>query len=247
MQEQRIGQASLSIGATALSKLKSRVRKQSVTAERSTKGGTARDGLAHISVNLPEAPAFRHTYFGGSVPSHHTDSQSQSGNVLGFSHLPTNSAAHVGPSVVAQSHGGQPRHSSVTFAWPESPKRKITRAHNPSHMSHPGFSHGMSHHADAVSWTDAATAFDMPPAEGLLGTASKAAGPFLAAPLDAGPPRLAPAAFESLSGWSHSGHSGTADADRLAADAGPSVMTSQRAGPGGCPVELPLRQSDFSR
>ena len=99
---------------------------------------------------------------------------------------------------------------------------------------------------DSVSRTDATAEVDRPSAERFLGNVLEATGLFVDASLDAGPPRLSAATFDSLSGLNAS-HSSTTDADRVEADAGPSVMMSQRAGPTGSSVELPLRQSDFSR
>lgn len=250
-QEQRQDLQSLSKCSTALSKLKKQVGKQSVAAERSMKGRTARDSLAHISVNLPEAPAFRHMHFRASAPSNHTDSKPEYGIVLGLSHLPASSTDHVGPSVIMhQSHGGHARHSSrhssVTLSLPESPKKKVARAHSLSQRSYPGISHGTTGHADLESRTDTAAQANVPAAEGLLGNAPQATRLLLAASLDTGPPRLSPAVSHSLSGLDAS-HDSMADADRLEPGAGPSVTMSQRAGHGDSSVELPLRQSDFSR
>lgn len=244
-QEQRPDLQSQLQRSTALSKLKRQVGKQSVAAERSMKGRTARDSLAHISVNLPEAPAFRHMHFRESVLSNCTDSQPQDGSVLGLSHPPASSTDHVGPSVMMQSHGGQARHSSVTLSLPESPKKKIARAHSLSQRSYPGFSHGTTCYAGPMNRPDTAMK-SLPPAEGLLANAPQAIGLFLAALLDTGPPRLSPTMFDSLSGQDAS-HNSTADADRLNCSAGPSVMMSQMAGHRGNSVELSLRQSDFSR
>ena len=113
-------------------------------------------------------------------------------------------------------------------------------------MLHPDFRHGTTRHAGSTNSPDTATDVSMHPAKGLLGDAPHATGLFLVASLDTGPPRLSPAVFDSLSGHDGS-HNAAADPDRLEADAGPLLMMSQRAGHNGSSVELPLRQSDFSR
>lgn len=150
-------------------------------------------------------------------------------DVLGLSHLSTSSADHVRPSVMAQTHAGQPRktssHSSVTVCLPESPKKQ------------------KSGRTDAAIETSATAEADALSTQGRVGNAPQAPGLLANASFDAGPPRLPPAVFDSLSGL----HASTAVADKPEEDASPSVMMSQRAAPCDSSVELPLRQSDFSR
>ena len=222
----------MSTADTALSKLKRQVGKQSVMPGRSTKG---RDSLTHISMNLPEAPAFRHLQCLESTTNqnrHDSTSHHPAENVLGLSHLSASSADHVGPSIMAQTHAGQPRktssHSSVTNSLPESPKKK------------------KSSRSDAASEKHVTTGADAPSTQGRLGIAPQGPGLLANASFDAGPPRLPPAVLDSLSGLQAS-YSSAAVADRTEEDASLSVMMSQRAAPCDSSVELPLRQSDFSR
>lgn len=245
-QEQRLRPSSLSTAETALSKLKSQVSKQSVLPRRSTKGRPARDSLAHISMNLPEAPAFRHMHNVEVTTSQHChDSVSHHpvGDVLGLSHLPAGSADHVGPSVMTQSQGSQPTNSGVTVSLPESPKKKIARTHSTSQLQYPSSTPWITSRTDSVTRTDATAEVDMPSVQG---HAPQATGLLVDASLDAGPPRLVPAARVSLSDL-HASDSSTTDADRQEAEAGLSAKMSHRAGPNDDSVELPLRQSDFSR
>ena len=242
-QEQQFRQSSLSTAEKALSKLKSQVGKQSVLTGRSTKDRPARDSLAHISMNLPEAPAFRHMHcVEPTTGQHDSVSHHLVGDVLGLSHLPASSAGHVGPSVMTQSQGSLPRNSGVTVSLPESPKKKIVRAQSTSQLQHPSFTPWMTSRPDSAIRTDATAEFDVPC---IRGPAPQATGLLVDASLVDGPPCLIPAAF-SLSGL-HASYSSTTDADRQQADAGLSAKMSHRAGPSDNSVELPLRQSDFSR
>ena len=199
---------------------------------RSTKGS---DSLTHISTNLLEAPAFRHLQSLESNTNqnrHDSTSHHPAENVLGLSHLSASSADHVGPSVMAQTHAGQPRktssHSCVTVSLPESPKKKL------------------SGRIVAATEKHVITEADMPSTQGHQGNAPQVLGLLANAAFDAGPPRLPPAVYDSLSGL-HASCSSTALADRPEEDASPSVMMSQRAAPCDSSAELPLRQSDFSR
>ena len=254
LQEQRLRQSSLSTAGTALSKLKRQVGKQSILPGKSTKGRTARDSLAHISTNLPEAPVFRYMHsVEPTISQQHDDSSSHHPveDALGLDHLPASSADHVGPSIMTQSHGSLPRknssrHSGVSVSLPESPKKKIVRAQSTSYLLHPSSTPWVASHTDAVTRTDATAEAGAPSIQGHLGNAPQATGLLDDASLDAGPPRLSPAAIEGLSGL-HASYSNTTDPDRQEAHAGLSAKMSQKAAPSDKSVEIPLRQSDFSR
>ena len=204
-------------------------------------------------MNLPEAPAFRHMHRVESTTSqqsHDSASHHPVGDVLGLSHLPASSADQVGPPVIEQSQGSQPRktssHSNVTIALPDLPKKRIVQEQTTSQLLHPSSTPWACSCTDSMTRTDATAEVDMPCIHGHLGNAPQARGLLINASLDAGPPRLLPDAFSSLSGL-HASYFSTTDADTQEACAGLSAKTSRRAGPSDNCVELPLRQSDFSR
>ena len=254
LQESSVGQTAqlLGTGKAALYKLKS-LGKQSLPTARAYTASTAKDTLAHISVNLPEAPALRHVAQVQSASSQHcreSHADHPSADVLGFSHLPVSSADHVGSSVMAQTPLRQRRrsscHSKVTVSLPDSPKSRSAQQHNPRWATESNAAPQAVQNAGVLGSMKATAEAGMSRAQGPLEDASGMTGLFGDTLLDAGPPCLSSPAFDNLSSLT-SRHSSMADIGKSDATADLSGMVSKRTTPGSSSVELPLGQSDFSR
>ena len=254
VQDSSLGQAAQSLGAgkAALNKLKS-LGKHSPSAATGSNPSTARDSLAHISVNLPEAPAIRHVARVQSASDHHRcdpHAQHPSADVLRFSQLPVSSADHVGSSVVTQTFAGQNRkgsnHNKVMISLPDSPKPRYAKQRSAHLATESNAAPQAVHSASLLGSTEATAGAGMHKAEGQSEIAPGLTGLFGDAALDAGPPCLSSMTVADSSILT-SCHSSMADIGTSDADADISVTMSKRAVPGSSSVELPLGQSDFSR
>ena len=237
-----LAQSVLSGPKRSLSASHSRLQMHAVTSGGARLGESTRDTLAHISMNLPEAPAaFRHIAAGppGFRGLHHDTRKPTSGHSGDLTGL-----AGMCPSSIEQLRGGLPLsnhsrghrstkegdNSSVSVVLPDSPKRV---------------------HAKKLS-TDALTAAQTASAKPhghSTGARAGAAGLFNSALLDTGPPRLL-ALGTSQSPQCEAAHAahGT-DADVRAGVNGTGVVMSANSASlsAAGTVCLPMRQSDFSR
>ncbi len=194
--------------------------------------GQARDSLAHISVNLPEAPlAFRHTPLTQSTSSHphlHTDRQGRHADVLSVSGLESNAAGALPMSTrVGRQQSTGKMHSAVTVSLPESPKRAVVRKQT-AHR-HAEFADGLKSGTQAQAGVE---------------------GLFSSALLDVGPPRLGLAGLNSSSSLVDTYAAGTdagADLNVNCDRAGVVIGSGAASVPAAGAVAFPLHQSDFSR
>ena len=219
---------------------------------RASAGNVARDSLAHISVNLPEAPAFRHVPLTHSPSSRH-HKPSAAGppreDVLGLSPLLMSYAGHVDLNSTAQRLGGKSRRSSigngVTVSLPDSPKRKVVKQHSlhQAASSEPFEQAGSDPGPNRYSTATAEAS--QPGEEGQLHSSHQLTGLFGNVSLEPGPPRLSAAASDRSQNSSCQ-HKTVAADDTAEANAVDRALLSQKAVLSST-VEFPLRQSDFSR
>ena len=225
------------------SSLHSRPPKQAKQAPaQARQGHMIRDSLAHISINLPEAPsAFRHLPLdpsGLSQLPRRTDGQTGYGNqgLAGLDGLPTSSTKYEradrrSASLIGQKSLRKGSNCSTSIVLPESPKRAVVR--KLSTTAQASSSNQLAGHAD----TD-------------VDARAGAAGLFGSASLDAGPPRLASSTLKMVSSsQSDAAHASETYADSRSGLNSHGVLMSAdsaSAATAGA-VAFPLRQSDFSR
>lgn len=196
-----------------------------------------RDSLAHISINLPEAPsAFRHLPLdpsGLSQLHRRTDGQTGGGNegLAGLAGLPTSSTKYQradrrSASLIGQTSLRKGSNCSTSIVLPESPKRAVVRklstTAQASSINQPG------DHANTNAEARAGAA-------GLFGSAS----------LDAGPPRLASSTLKMASSSQSDAAHAASRSGLNSHDVVMSAVSASAAAAGA--VAFPLRQSDFSR
>ncbi len=223
----------------SLSATHSRLQTHAVTPAGAKPGQAARDSLAHISTNLPEAPAaFRHIAAGPSGFSalHHGSAKPTDGHstdLTGFAGRSMSSVellrGELPSSTIVGGHKStkKGRDSSVSVVLPDSPKR----------------AHAKKRSTDAL--TTAQTASAKPQVNSTEGTA----GLFGSALLEVGPPRLSALTTSSSSQGDAAYAAHGTDADVRAGVNGPGVVMSANSASLSAvgAVALPMRQSDFSR
>lgn len=237
-----LAQSVLSGPKRSMSTIHSRLQTHAVTPAGARPGQAARDSLAHISMNLPEAPAaFRHIAPG---PSGFSGLQHGSARPVDGRSTHLMALAGMSMSSIEQLRGGLlsstplsghrstkiGNNSSVSVVLPDSPKRVPAKKLSTNALSAAQTASANSH-ADST------------------GARAGAAGLFGSALLEAGPPRLSVLSTSPLSQGdaAHAVH-GT-DADVRAGVNSPGVVMSANSGSlsAAGTVCLPLRQSDFSR
>ena len=237
-----LAQSALSGPKRSLSTTHSRLQTHAITPTGARPGQATRDSLAHISMNLPEAPAaFRHVAAGtsGFIGLHHDTAKLTSGHstiLTGLAGRSVSSIEQLRGGLLSSTHLSGLRStkkghdSSVSVVLPDSPKRV----------------HAKNLSTDALTAAQTASAR---PQVNSTGARAEAAGLFGSALLEAGPPRLS-ALNTSSSSKGDAAHAlhGT-DADVRAAVNGPGVVMSGNSGSlsDAGAVALPLRQSELSR
>lgn len=225
------------------SSLHSRPPKQAKQAPaQARQGHMTRDSLAHISINLPEAPsAFRHLPLdpsGLSQLHRRTDRQTGGGNegLAGLAGLPIGSTKHErgerqSTRLIGQTSFRKGSNCCTSIVLPESPKRAVIRK-----LSTTAQASGINQPGDHAN----------PNAEARAGAARL----FGSASLDAGPPRLASStpkmAYSSQSDAAHAAETHADSRSGLNSRSGVMNADSASAAAAGA-VAFPLRQSDFSR
>ena len=237
-----LAQSVLSGPKRSLSTTHSRLQTHAVTSIGAKQGQSTRDSLAHISMNLPEAPAaFRNIAAGPSVFSglHHDTAKPTDGHSTdrtGLAGRSVSSIEHLRGGLPSSNHLSGHRstkkgdNSSVSVVLPDSPKKLPAKKLSTSALS-AAQTASVSSHANSA------------------GARAGAAGLFGSALLEAGPPRLSALNTSSSSQGDAAYAAHGTDADVRAGVNSPGVVMSANSASlsAAGAVALPLRQSDFSR